>query len=261
MNHDVAGSGGIAVQVDGVTKSYGHVEALRGVSMRLHRGEILGLLGDNGAGKSTLLKCITGDIAYDRGRIEIGGEHLRPGAVTASRRLGLEAVYQDLALAADLSIRDNVYLGRELTVRDFRRHFGWLDRKAMQAEADKAISGLGASLPSLTRRVDRLSGGQRQAVAIARARIWAKQVILLDEPTAALGVKQTALVEKMMRAVAASGVAVLLVSHDVPRVLGLAHRVLIMRQGRVVRDDPAAKLNLSQVVETMLGRDDGDNRE
>jgi ABC-type sugar transport system ATPase subunit len=172
--------------------------------------------------------------------------------------MGVEAVYQDLALAADLDVCDNVFLGHEVLVGDLRKSIGWLDRKSMRLRADVEICGVGVALPSLRRRVDQLSGGQRQAVAIARAKIWAKQVILLDEPTAALGIRQAHLVDELIRSAASDGLAVLIISHDVTRVLKLAHRIVVLRQGRVVRDIPVEGLGLSDVVAAMLGHSEGD---
>jgi simple sugar transport system ATP-binding protein len=255
---DFPDSRGLPVVVaKGVSKSFGHVKALVGADLTVHAGEIVGLLGDNGAGKSTLLKCVSGDLAYDEGSIQIAGRPLVSGSVTHARAMGVEAVYQDLALAADLDICDNVFLGHEVLVRDWRKGMGWLDRKSMRVQADVEIRGVGVALPSLRRRVDQLSGGQRQAVAIARAKIWAQQVILLDEPTAALGIRQAHLVDEMIRNAAASRLAVLLISHDVTRVLKLAHRIVVLRQGRVVRDTPAQGLGLSDVVAAMLGHGEG----
>jgi simple sugar transport system ATP-binding protein len=242
-----------AIAVQGVTKRFGHVEALRGVDCTVGAGEIVALLGDNGAGKSTLLNIICGALAPDSGEVRVFGEALMPSSVQRGKQLGLEMAYQDLALAPDLSVLENVFLGNEVLRQDWLGKFGWLDRKRMSGRADADIRGLGVSLPSMDMPVSELSGGQRQVVAIARSAMWAKRAILLDEPTAALGVKQAGLVSEVIKAASNRRLGVLVVSHDVTRMLSLAHRVIVMRQGRIALDSIASALSLEKVVQVMVG--------
>ena len=242
-----------AIKVHGVTKCFGHVEALRGVDCEVGAGEVVALLGDNGAGKSTLLSVICGAVAPDSGDVHVFGESLTPSSVHRAKDLGLEMVYQDLALAPHLSVLENVFIGNELLQPGILGKLGWLDRRRMATRADKDIRRLGVALPSMRTPVIELSGGQRQVVAIARAAMFAKRAILLDEPTAALGVRQTNLVIEIIRGAASSGLGVLVVSHDVSRVLKLADRVVVLRQGRVALVSAASALSLEDVVSAMVG--------
>jgi simple sugar transport system ATP-binding protein len=242
-----------AISVHGVTKRFGHVEALRGVDCTVGAGEVVALLGDNGAGKSTLLNIICGALAPDSGEVRVFGEALTPSSVQRGKQLGLEMAYQDLALAPDLSVLENVFLGNELLRQDWLGKFGWLDRKKMSVRADADIRGLGVSLSSMHMPVSELSGGQRQVVAIARSAMWAKRAILLDEPTAALGVKQAGLVGEVIRAAAGRGLGVVVVSHDVARMLALANRVLVLRQGRIALNSIASALSIEKIVQVMVG--------
>lgn len=242
-----------AIEARGITKRFGHVEAVRGVDCVVHAGEVVALVGDNGAGKSTVLSIICGALAPDTGEVHIFGEALWPPSVHRAKQLGLEMAYQDLALAPDLSVLENVFMGNELLRKGWIGKFGWLDRKSMAARADTDIRRLGVSLPSMQLPIFELSGGQRQVVAIARAAMWARRAILLDEPTAALGVKQSGLVGEIIRASADDGLAVLVVSHDVERILKLADRVVVLRQGSVVMETATSSLTLEVVVRAMLG--------
>ena len=234
-------------------KRYGHVEALRGADCDVGAGEIVALLGDNGAGKSTLLKIISGSVAPDVGEVRIVGADLTPANVNRAKQLGLEMVHQDLALAPHLSVLENVFMGNELLRPGLLGQLGFLDRKRMAARADKDIQRLGVVLPSMMTPVSELSGGQRQVVAIARAAMFSTTAILLDEPTAALGVRQTALVGDIIRGAANGGLAVLIVSHDVSRILKLADRVVVLRQGKVAVTASTAELTLEHVVAAMVG--------
>ncbi len=218
-----------------LTKLYGGLTALDGVSLEVQAGEVLAIVGDNGAGKSTLLGILSGNIKPTSGTLQIAGAvHELRGAVDATDA-GIATVYQDLALAIDLDVVDNLYLGRELTVRTApRRWIGWLDRSRMQAEARTALDEIHIRIPNLAEEVGRLSGGQRQAVAIARAVTWCKKALLLDEPTAALGVEQQREVLSLIDRVRSAGIAVILVSHQLPHVLEIADRIAVMRRGRLV---------------------------
>jgi len=242
-----------AIAVDGIWKSYGHVQALRGASLAVAPGEIVALVGDNGAGKSTLLKVMCGAVTQDAGRVSVGADVFPEGTVVDAQLHGIGVVYQDLALAPDLSVLENIYLGHEILLSDWRRLLGILNRKAMAGEADEALRDLGIELPTVELPVNLLSGGQRQAVAIARAVKWGRQVLLLDEPTAALGTRQTGIVRDLVKEVANQGIAVLMISHDIPAVVEVAHRVVVMRQGAVVKEFAAKGVTIAQIVGAMLG--------
>jgi ABC-type sugar transport system ATPase subunit len=241
-------------QVRGVRKSFGHVEALSGVDLQIDAGEIVALLGDNGAGKSTLVKVMCGVYQPDHGSIELDG---RPVSFTNSfdaAEHGVEVVYQDLALAPDLSIRENIFLGREVPARGWRRLLGLMDKDAMARESQDVLATLSAAegIPT-DLPVSELSGGQRQAVAISRSVLRARKALLLDEPTAALGVRQSELVCDAIKRVAASGLAVLVISHDLERMLRTAHRVVVLHRGRVAMNAATSGLTVASVVEAMMG--------
>jgi simple sugar transport system ATP-binding protein len=237
-----------------IVKRFGHVQALAGANLQVRPGEVLALVGDNGAGKSTLTKIICGALAPDGGRLTFWGETTAIQSISHAQALGVETVYQDLALAPDLSVAENMFLGREPVVGS--RFRGWpaaLDRRRMRNAAQEALRAIGINLQTVDRPVRELSGGQRQAIAVARAVMWAKAAILMDEPTAALGTKQTAIVYESIRSAAVRGLAVVVISHDIPRMLSLADRIAVLRQGRTVSITPARDLNLTDVVTMMLG--------
>ena len=220
-----------------VSKRYGPVTALGGVSLELQRGEVLALVGDNGAGKSTLVSIISGVSKPDSGEVLIDGEPFARHGPKAARQAGVETVFQNLALVQTLSIAENIYLGREL----YRggavgRALRFLDKRRMRREVEAAFDRLGLELPSVTAKAGALSGGQRQAVAVARAVLWQRKVVVMDEPVAALGVRQTEAVLSLVKGLSEHGVATLLVSHNMEHVLRVAHRVVVMRLGRKVAD-------------------------
>jgi simple sugar transport system ATP-binding protein len=236
-----------------ISKSYGHVRALTEISIALRRGEVLAIFGDNGAGKSTLLKVLCGVVSPDAGQLVVEGKTVGFGSVREAQALGIDAVYQDLALAPDLTVLENIFLGHERISRGWRARLGWLDRRAMAAQATSALDSLGVSLPSVRVPVTSLSGGQAQAVAIARATMWAKNCVLLDEPTAALGVRQSMIVDKLIRSTADRGLGVLVISHDIPRILKVADRVTILRHGEIVLSEDARNLDVTRVVGAIVG--------
>lgn len=240
------------IEAVGITKSFGHIEALRGATMSALPGEVLALIGDNGAGKSTLSSVIAGVHAPDGGAIKVNGTEAVIDSVRAARNLGIEIVYQDLAQAPDLTVVQNFFLGRELTRPGLAGRLGRVDEREMRARTAEALANLGARVPSLSAPIRALSGGQRQAVAVARAVMWAKAAIIMDEPTAALGARQTAMVYDAVRKAADRGLAVILVSHDIPKMLEFADRIAVMRHGRVVAQMPAQGLRLMDVLTTML---------
>ncbi|HTW27189.1 MAG TPA: ATP-binding cassette domain-containing protein [Acetobacteraceae bacterium] len=242
-----------AITARGVRKHYGHVEALRGASLTVGLGEIVALVGDNGAGKSTMMKVMCGAVAPDAGEVVLGdGTRVEAGRFNAADR-GVGVVYQDLALAPHLSVLENIYLGHERLQPRRPRWLGLLDRRAMAGEAEAALRRLGIALPTVEVPVNLLSGGQRQAVAIARAVTWARSVVLLDEPTASLGTRQSDIVVNLIRAIARQGLGVMLISHDMERLMRVADRIVVMRRGAVAAELPGATTTLSQIVEAMLG--------
>jgi ABC-type sugar transport system ATPase subunit len=242
-----------AVEAVGITKSFGSLEVLRGVSLPLYRGEITAVLGDNGAGKSTFMKVLSGEHRPDGGELRFDGVPIELASMQDAQRRGVETVYQDLALAPDLSVAENVYLGREIVMSGWLGRIGTVDRAAMLAETRAVLASLGINLKSYRAPTRSLSGGQRQAVAVARAVKWARHAMLMDEPTAALGARQREMVYKAIRSAAARNLAVLLISHDIPQVLELADTIIVLRHGRAVAELVPAEVTVRDVVDAMLG--------
>ena len=236
---------------EGITKSFGGVHALKGASITMRRGEVTALIGDNGAGKSTLVRCLSGIHRPDSGTITLDGQEVDLSSPLAARAHGIETVQQNLALVEDLTVWQNFFIGREMTkgVGPLRV----LDRKAMRDKAGTLLSGLAVNVPPVTSRVRRLSGGQRQAVAIARAAGWGSSIVIMDEPTAALGVQETARVENVVRKLQDSGVAVLLISHNFDQVLRLAQHVWVMRAGLAVAERRADQTSGDELVALITG--------
>lgn len=240
------------VEVRNVSKHYGQIVALDDISLDLHAGEIVALLGDNGAGKSTLMNIMCGAATANTGEVVVNGQVVQ--SLRQAQDCGVGMVYQDLALAPHLSVAENLFLGREEVVVGAGRFVGWLNRKQMHDAATDAIRRLGVStLKDVRLPVGRLSGGQRQVTAIARAMMWTKVAILLDEPTAALGPKQVALVLDSIRAAAAHDLAVCIIAHDIPNILKIADRLVFMHHGRLAKSMPAAGLSVTEVVALMVG--------
>jgi simple sugar transport system ATP-binding protein len=238
------------LEARGVTKHYGHVLALDGADFSALPGEVVALIGDNGAGKSTLVKTLVGAIRPDAGEILVDGAAVQLTSPVDARRHGIEAVYQDLALAPDLDAAANLYLGREIYLVPFLRV---LDRRAMRARAITAFADLGIELPNVGAPVGTLSGGQRQSVAVARAVAFASRIIFMDEPTAALGVVQRGRVLETIRRVRDRGVSVVLVSHNMPEVLAVADRIEVLRMGRRVATYTASQTSVEELVGAMTG--------
>jgi D-xylose transport system ATP-binding protein len=243
-----AGSGSdVVLSVRNVSKRYGHVNALTDVSIDVGRGEIVALVGDNGAGKSTLMKVIAGAVAPDSGEIVVDGtahSFRGPNEATAA---GIESVYQDLALPGNLDIVSNLFLGRELTRR------GSLDEPAMEARTAKLLKTLDVKIPSLRVPIAALSGGQRQAVAVARSRMWNNLVVQLDEPTAALGVAQTRQVLELIRRLGDEGVGVIFISHNMPDVLSVADRIVVLRLGRNAGEFQVKDASIDGLIAAITG--------
>lgn len=249
------------LEASGLVKTYGHVQALRSADFTVYEGEIVALIGDNGAGKSTLVKTLSGTLRPDAGEIRIDGQPVDLHSPVDAQRFGIETVYQDLALATDLDGSSNLYLGRE-TLRGgvIGRALGLLDKKSMRTAAQSAFAELGVDLQNAHTPVVNLSGGQRQSVAVARAVAWASRLLFLDEPTAALGVVQTAHVLDVIRRVRDKGVTVVLISHNMPQVLEVADRVEVLRLGRRVAQLDASGSTVADLVGAMTGALDGEEK-
>ena len=242
------------LELRSISKSYGAVRALRGVSLTVRAGEVVGLIGDNGAGKSTLVSIVSGFAPPDRGEILVNGAEKKFDSAIDARIAGIETVFQALALAPTLDIMDNVYLGREhLRGNVTGQWLRWLDKRAMRRQVANGFDRLGLKLPPSNTLVSALSGGQRQAVAIARAVLWGSKIVLLDEPTAALGVKQTEIVLNFIERLKEHGVAVIFISHNMQQVLRVADRVVVLRLGRKIYDGNRANLTGPQLVGLMTG--------
>ncbi|NBE50498.1 ATP-binding cassette domain-containing protein [Streptomyces boluensis] len=238
----------------GLVKRYGHVTALDGADFDLMPGEVLAVIGDNGAGKSSLIKALTGALQPDEGTIELDGQPVRFRGPLDARRLGIETVYQDLAVAASLDIASNMFLGREVRRPGVLGSvFRMLDKKRMREESAANMADLKIGLRSLTQAVETLSGGQRQGVAVARAVAWARHVVVMDEPTAALGVKESGQVLDMIKRVRDRGLPVVLISHNMPHVFELADRIHVQRLGRRVAQIRPQDHTMAEVVAIMTG--------
>jgi simple sugar transport system ATP-binding protein len=236
-----------------IVKTYGSVEALGGANFSVYPGEVVALIGDNGAGKSTLTQVISGVQRPDSGELLFDGQVVDVGSPAAAQQLGIETVYQDLALAPDLDGAANVYMGRELLRPGILGKLGVLDKKAMKAGAETAFKDLGVAVKDADAAVAYLSGGQRQGVAVARAASWANRVIIMDEPTAALGVVQTQNVLSVIRRVRDNGVAVVLISHNMPDVMKVADRIEVLRLGKRVAVFRREEATLESLVGAMTG--------
>jgi simple sugar transport system ATP-binding protein len=245
---------GLPLEVRGVSKRYGPVRALEDVSFQLGHGQVVGLIGDNGAGKSTLVSLISGKAMPDSGEILVDGTPKPFHSPTAAREAGIETVFQTLSLIPTLDITENVYLNREAISR--RPPWRWMrrmDKRAMRREVAEGFERLGLRLPALRTKAAALSGGQRQAVAIARAVLWGSHVVVLDEPTAALGVQQTEIVLSFVERLKSHGVSVVLITHNMEHVVRLCDRVVVLRLGRKIADRPIAEVDKLTLVAMMTG--------
>jgi D-xylose transport system ATP-binding protein len=255
-----AGSGSATepplVEIRGLRKSFDAVHALQGVDLTLAAGEVTALLGDNGAGKSTLVRCLTGVHPPDGGEIRFRGEPIRLSSPDEARRLGIETVYQTLGLIEDLQVWQNLYLHRELTAGF--GPFRVLDKKAMIEHSTEILANLDVNVPNVRATVRRMSGGQRQSIAIARAANWGRTLVVMDEPTAALGVRETAAVEALIRRLRDGGVTVLLISHDMSQVLRVADTAYVLRRGQTAARRVVADTAGDELVGLITGAIEGD---
>jgi len=253
MSNPMTGGTEPVLRAAGITKQYGPVAALRGVDIDVYPNEVIGLVGDNGAGKSTLVNILSGALAPTSGTIAIAGKEVSFASPADARAAGIETVYQDLALALNLSIASNIFLGREPARQGPLRLLSWIDKKAMEREAAAALDRFGVQLGSLRKRAGQLSGGQRQAVAIARAVAWGSSVIFMDEPTAALGVEQQQHVLDMIRDVKTHGIPVVLISHNIDQVHAVCDRVVVMRHGTAVANLRTEEVDPQTIVMWITG--------
>ena len=242
----------------GIVKRFGHVVALDGADFELYPGEIAAIIGDNGAGKSTLIKTLSGALNPDEGEIRLDGNRVHFRSPRDARKVGIETVYQDLAVAPALDIAANIFLGRERRRRGPLGALRMLDKGAMRRHAAQHLAELQIRVGSITQPVETLSGGQRQGVAVARAASWAQRVVIMDEPTAALGVKETRQVLDLIKRVRERGLPVILISHDMPHVFELADRIHIVRLGRRVAVVTPRTHTMPEAVAIMTGATRGE---
>jgi fructose transport system ATP-binding protein len=242
------------MQAKGLVKRYGHVTAIDGADFELRAGEILAVIGDNGAGKSSLIKCLSGATIPDEGEIWLDGTPVRFKGPIDARRVGIETVYQDLAVAPAMTIAENLFLGREIRRAGFLGNvLRMLDKKKMLEISIARMNDLKVGIRSMTQAVETLSGGQRQCVAVARAAAFAEHVVILDEPTAALGVKEGNMVLELIRRVRDKGLPVILISHNMPHVFEIADRIHVARLGKRAAVLNPKKISMSDTVAVMTG--------
>jgi len=243
------------LQARGIEKHFGPVHALRGVNFEVRPGEIVALIGDNGAGKSTLINALTGVFPFDSGELLFNGDSVRFDSPQEARAAGIETVYQDLAIAPHLDAVANIFLGREVRRGGILGRMGFLDKDKMYRETHEQLRKLGVRVPNIRRRLVTLSGGQRQGVAVARAVMWASKVVIMDEPTAALGVAQTAMVLDLMRQVRNNGIPVVFISHNMPHVFEVSDRISVLRLGEIVAELDPKTATIDDAVAAMTGSD------
>ena len=243
------------LRLSGIAKSFGAIHALSGVDLAIERGEALGLMGDNGAGKSTLIKAISGAVIPDEGEIRLDGKPVLFKSPIEARAAGIETVYQNLALSPALSIADNMFLGREIRKKGFMgKYLRALDRKEMERRSRELLNELGLlTIQNIGQAVETLSGGQRQGVAVARAAAFGSRVVIMDEPTAALGVKESRRVLELIRDVKARGLPIVLISHNMPHVFEVADRIHIHRLGKRLTVIKPDDYSMSDAVAFMTG--------
>jgi ABC-type sugar transport system ATPase subunit len=244
------------LKLTNIRKSFGAVDVLHGVNLEVTAGEVIGLVGDNGAGKSTLMKTITGMYTADDGEITMNGQsilNLDPGK---RRALGIEMIYQDLALAKQQDVASNIFLGREPVKKFLGVLPGMVDKRTMDKKAQQMIDRLGAHLPSINRPVGSFSGGQQQTVAIARALTFDPKLVIMDEPTAALAVREVQSVLELIRSLKAEGISVILISHRLNDVLGVTDRIVVLRQGVATTNLETKQTTMTEVVSAIVGGND-----
>jgi ABC-type sugar transport system ATPase subunit len=238
------------LRTEHISKSFGRVTALRNASIRLAKGEVLGLLGDNGAGKSTLLKILTGFHRPSSGKIFFQGKEIELKSVSHARSLGIEPVYQDLALISELNVYRNMFLQRELMHNGC---LGLLDDRAMRERAIEQLNGMGVNIPNVDLEISKLSGGQRQAIAVARSVFADAKVLLLDEPTAAMGVKESAMILDLIRRLKEKGeVSIILVAHNYAHIFDVCDRLNLLQNGEITFDRPTRETSVEELMNLVL---------
>jgi ribose transport system ATP-binding protein len=241
------------LEVEGLRKQYGATTALRDVSLALNEGEVLALLGDNGAGKSTLIKILSGVVSADAGEVRIDGEPVSIDSPKRARELGIETVYQDLALFDNADATGNFYAGRERTRGGLLGALGWVDDAAMRKETAELLDRLQVNLPKDGSEIGLMSGGQRQAVACARAIAFGERIVILDEPTSALGAREAGNVLRLIKEAPEHGVAVIVISHNMEHVIEVADRAVVLRQGRYVGEEQPTEESQERLVGMIVG--------
>jgi simple sugar transport system ATP-binding protein len=237
------------LRAENIVKRFGSVTALRDVSMHLRKGEVLGLIGDNGAGKSTLVKIITGFHRPDEGRIFIDGEEVQLRSVSQAQSLGIRTVYQDLALVNDLSVYHNMFLNGEITLKPLP----FLNNRRMKEHTRRYLDDMGVNLPSIDTEVAMLSGGQRQAIAVARAVYSEAKILLLDEPLAAMGAKEGAMILDLIQRLRNEGeVSMILIAHNYAHVFEVCDRVNVLQHGRISFDKPTSETSVEELTDLMV---------
>jgi simple sugar transport system ATP-binding protein len=247
------GTGDVVLEVQNIGKRYGRNTALRDVSFQVRRGEVVALVGDNGAGKSTLVNILSGALAPTAGQILLDGKPVHFHDANEARHLGIETVFQDLALANDVPAWANLFLGREITRKGILGTLGWLDKAEMISESEAAMAATKIRIKSVRAKCGSLSGGQRQAVAVARAVTWGSRLLLMDEPTAALGVEQQAQVGELIRTVRDTGTPVVLISHNMPQVIDVSDRILVLFHGHLIKTLTTADTSTEEIISWITG--------
>ncbi|HSP72725.1 MAG TPA: ATP-binding cassette domain-containing protein [Gaiellaceae bacterium] len=241
------------LEARGIQKHFGHVVALQEGNFQLAPNEVHAIVGDNGAGKSTLIKVISGVYHADGGELLLDGKPITIANPREARQLGIETVYQDLALADHLDAAANLFLGREEYLKPPLSWFGFLDRKTMRRRAQEEMKRLKIGIKSVDQAVVNLSGGQRQAVAVARAIAWGKRIVIMDEPTAALGVRESSMVLELIKEVRSQGIAIIMISHNLPEVFAVSDRITVLRLGRTITTMNTSDTSLEAIVGMMTG--------
>ena len=238
------------VKMEGISKSFGAVRAVHEVELDLFKSEILGLVGDNGSGKTTLMKVLSGVYQPDDGKIYLDGKEASFEHRFEARRMGIEMVFQDLGMCADISIAENMFMGRELT-REFLG-LKLLDKRQMVTESGRSLSDAGVTMPSPKTRVRNLSGGQQKAIAVMRAVYWNTKIVIMDEPTAALGVKEQHKVLEIMKNLREKNIGIIFISHNLDEVFSVADRIMVLSRGRKVGDTHKNKVTKDQIVSMLI---------
>lgn len=241
------------LSVKGLVKKFGGLVAVNHVDFDVYPGEVVGLVGDNAAGKSTLIKCISGVYQAEAGEIYFEGKPVRFSLPIEARDAGIETIYQDLALAGNLNVSANIFMGREVEKPYLGGLVKVLDEKFMLRESEKVLNTLDIRFPSLIEEIDKLSGGQRQAVAIARAMYWQARMMIMDEPTNNLGVVEQRKVIEIIQHLRDQGIPVILISHTLPDVFAVTNRIVVMHRGRKVTEKLTAETNSQEIVQYMVG--------